>query len=128
MSERETDDRPRDAPLRTCSACGAANRDGDRFCAACGAPLAPELGSPGALARNETSQERESAAWIFGARPATVIVGGFLLLVLAAALLALGQRDDTGTIVMLSLCTAPLGLLILAIGIARAIAGAARRG
>jgi hypothetical protein len=51
-----------------------------------------------------------------------------LLLLLAAALLAIGQRDDTGTIVMLSFCAAPLGLLVLLIGIARYIARATRRG
>jgi hypothetical protein len=84
--------------------------------------------SVGTKSPTEKDQDQERAAWIFGARPATVIIGGLLLLGLAAALLAIGQRDDTGTIVMLSLCTAPLGLLILAIGIARAIAGAGRRG
>src|SRR5829696_1506380 len=72
--------------------------------------------------------DQENAAWIFGARPAAVIGGGLLLLLLAAALLAVGQRDDTGTIVMLSFCAAPLGLLVLLIGIARYIAGATRRG
>jgi hypothetical protein len=51
-----------------------------------------------------------------------------LLLLLAAALLAIGQRDVTGTIVMLSFCAAPLGLLVLLIGIARYIASATRRG
>ena len=70
---------------------------------------------------------KRHAAWIFGARPAAVIGGGLLLLLLAAALLAIGQRDDTGTIVMLSFCAAPLGLLVLLIGIARYIARAARR-
>jgi hypothetical protein len=71
---------------------------------------------------------RENAAWIFGARPAAVIGGGLLLLLLAAALLAIGQRDDTGTIVMLSFCAAPLGLLVLLIGIARYVAIAAKGG
>jgi di/tricarboxylate transporter len=74
------------------------------------------------------NSDQESAAWIFGARPAAVIGGGLLLLLLAAALLTIGQRDDTGTIVMLSFCAAPLGLLVLLIGIARYIARATRRG
>jgi hypothetical protein len=65
---------------------------------------------------------------VLGARPATVIVGGIALLLLAVLLLAIGQRDDTGTIVMLSICTAPLGVLTLVIGIARYFAGATRRG
>jgi hypothetical protein len=72
--------------------------------------------------------DQENAAWIIGARPTAVMVGGILLLVLAAALLIIGQRDETGTIVMLSICTAPLGLMVLVIGIARYIAGVARRG
>jgi hypothetical protein len=155
VSERETDERALGAPLPNCPACGAANRAGDRFCAACGSLLATaasdqeftaprsadavpalpeatgttlEFANAGTEPPTEREQDQERDAWIFGARPAAVIVGGVLLLALAAALLAIGQRDDTGTIVMLSLCTAPLGLLILAIGIARAIAGTTRRG
>ena len=78
--------------------------------------------------RRAKKSNQENAAWIFGARPAAVIGGGLLLLLLAAALLAIGQRDDTGTIVMLSFCAAPLGLLVLLIGIARYIARAAGKG
>jgi hypothetical protein len=80
------------------------------------------------VSRRAKNPDQESAAWIFGARPAAVVGGGVLLLLLAAALLAIGQRDDTGTIVMLSFCAAPLGLLVLLIGIARYIAGTAKRG
>jgi hypothetical protein len=78
--------------------------------------------------RAPRTTEKENAAWIFGARPAAVVGGGLLLLLLAVALLAIGQRDDTGTIVMLSFCAAPVGLLVLLIGIARYIASATRRG
>ena len=42
-----------------------------------------------------------------------------------SAYLALELRDRTGTIVMLSICIAPLGLLTLAIGVARYLAGTA---
>jgi hypothetical protein len=45
-----------------------------------------------------------------------------LLLVLAVVLLAVGQLDRTGTIVMLSICAVPLGLIVIVIGLARAIA------
>ncbi|MDQ3225880.1 MAG: hypothetical protein M3Q50_04520, partial [Chloroflexota bacterium] len=126
---------------------------GDRFCADCGAalPALPPGSEPGlererppgavpvlldtdvsapdpARAEAAPSEDRENAAWLLGARPAAVIGGGLLLLLLAVALLAIGQRDATGTLVMLSICTAPLGLLTLAIGIARSIASASRRG
>ena len=145
VSEREMDERQRGEETIVCTVCGTANVAGDQYCAECGAPLPPQTtpvdgDTPAApppiqpeMSASDASQaprtsEKENAAWIFGARPATVVGGGLLLLLLAAALLALGQRDDTGTIVMLSFCAAPLGLLVLLIGIARYIASGAKRG
>ena len=154
MTERELDDTARDDSALRCSACGARNRAGDRFCAECGTPLPAPTGkrdsdeappptvdvvpghgpAAGTVVATEgapaaaTPGGADDTAWILGARPATVIGGGLLLLLLAVALLAIGQRDDTGTLVMLSICTAPLGLLTIAIGVARSIAGATRRG
>jgi hypothetical protein len=139
------DDRQRGQGTIVCSVCSTSNRAGDHYCAECGAPLplqapaadgetpaeplttAPGVSAPDASQRPRNSGQ-ENAAWIFGARPAAVIGGGLLLLLVAAALLAIGQRDDTGTIVMLSFCAAPLGLLVLLIGIARYIARAAGKG
>ncbi len=149
MTERETDDRARGEDALRCPACGTRNRAGDRFCANCGTPLSaadhdflgtapPGVASTPSGGDDSTPDrsrpkgsdhgppEQESAAWVLGARPATVIGGGLLLLVLAVALLAIGQRDRTGTIVMLSICTAPLGLLTLAVGVARYLAGRGR--
>ncbi len=126
MSEREPDHQARDERALHCAACGTPYRGGDHFCAQCGASLsAPEQGPPQSAQSEDATQEQP--AWLLGARPVAVNVGGTALLVLAALLLAIGQRDDTGTIVMLSICTAPLGLLTLIIGIARYVAGAARR-
>ena len=145
VSERDMDERQRGEETIVCTVCSTANLASDRYCAECGAPLPqqttpvdgdtpatplpllPEMSSADA-SRAPRTTEKENAAWIFGARPATVVGGGLLLLLLAAALLAIGQRDDTGTIVMLSFCAAPLGLLVLLIGIARYIASATRRG
>jgi hypothetical protein len=137
------DERSRGEETIVCTDCGTANVAGDQYCAECGAPLPPQTtpvdgDTPAAppiqleMSASDASQaprtsEKENAAWIFGARPATVVGGGLLLLLLAAALLAIGQRDDTGTIVMLSFCAAPLGLLVLLIGIARYIASAAAK-
>jgi hypothetical protein len=145
VSEPELDDRQRGQETIVCGVCGTSNRAGDHYCAECGAPLLlpapaadgetpaePLTVAPGVSALDAsqlpTNSNQENAAWIFGARPAAVIGGGLLLLLLAAALLAIGQVDDTGTIVMLSFCAAPLGLLVLLIGIARYIARAAGKG
>jgi hypothetical protein len=126
VSEREPDHQAGEERALRCTACGTPYRAGDRFCAQCGASLPePEQGPPQSAQSEDVPQEQ--AAWVLGARPVAVIVGGIALLVLAALLLAIGQRDDTGTIVMLSICTAPLGLLALVIGIARYIASTARR-
>jgi hypothetical protein len=142
VSEPEMDDQQRGRETIVCSACGTANAAGDHYCAECGTPLpVPALAAdrempadpltlpPGVSTLDASPRtknpDREHAAWIFGARPAAVIGGGLLVLLLAAALLTIGQRDDTGTIVMLSFCAAPLGLLVLLIGIARYIARAA---
>ena len=145
VSEREMDEQQRGEVTIVCTVCGTANLASDHYCAECGAPLplqttpidgetpaAPlppqtETSAPDASQAPRTT-EKETAAWIFGARPATVVGGGLLLLLLAAALLAIGQRDDTGTIVMVSFCAAPLGLLVLLIGIVRYITSAAKRG
>ena len=147
MSERDKDEWQRGEETVLCTVCGTSNLAGDHYCAECGAPLSrhlqaspPDGEAPAVPPILETrvaapdpsssskNPDQENAAWIFGARPAAVIGGGVLLLVLAAALLAIGQRDDTGTIVMLSFCAAPLGLLVLLIGIARYIASAAGKG
>ena len=128
MSEREPDHQAGEDRALRCAACGTPYRAGDRFCAQCGASLpASEQDPPPSSQSEGRPQEAEQAAWVLGARPMAVIVGGIALLLLAVLLLAIGQRDDTGTIVMLSICTAPLGLLTLLIGIARYVAGSTRR-
>jgi ribosomal protein L32 len=133
VAERGQDDQNEATTASVCAICGASHQPGDRFCAHCGAPLttaareqvtaaaAATPSPPGAAAR-----EQEQAAWIFAAPPRAVISGGLLLLLLAVVLLLAGQLDVTGTIVMLSFCAAPLGLLVIAIGIARFVLG--RRG
>ncbi len=145
VSERDKEERQHGERAVLCTVCGTSNLAGDHYCAECGAPLPRQVSpadgeAPAApptlqtavpapdASRSPKNSDQENAAWIFGARPATVIGGGVLLLLLAAALLAIGQRDDTGTIVMLSFRAAPLGLLVLLIGIARYIARAAGKG
>ena len=145
MSDPDTDDRQRGRETLICGVCGSSNLAGDHYCAECGAPLPQQAHEPDVApsvapltrpagvstpdaSQHPTNTDQENAAWIFGARPSAVIGGGLLLLLLAAALLAIGQREETGTIVMLSFCAAPLGLLVLLIGIARSIARASRQG
>jgi hypothetical protein len=125
VSDRQPDLEGRQERARRCAACGTLHDPGDRFCAHCGAALsAPAETLPGATPSAERPED--GSAWVLGARPTAVIIGGIALLVLAVLLLAIGQRDDTGTIVMLSICTAPLGLLTLLIGIARYFAAVSR--
>lgn len=129
MSEQEPERREPGDEVRACPACGAPTTPADRYCAQCGAllpanPGTAEIDDPRprpAAAPALAAPPRESAPWIFGARPAAVIGGGLLLALLAVALLIIGQLDDTGTIVMLSICIAPLALLTIVIGIARAV-------
>ncbi len=131
VSEQGPEDREPGDEARACPVCGAPTTAADRYCAQCGAwlPANPDMtgsDNPGprpsaAPARSAAAPPRESAPWIFGARPAVVIGGGLLLALLAVALLFIGQLDDTGTIVMLSICVAPLALLTIVIGIARGV-------
>jgi len=135
MSDEETGDRPSAATSRACPVCGAAATAADRFCAQCGAalptategaadPFEPATDTPrpaSTPAHQDGVAEREGNLWVLAARPAAVIGGGALLLLLAVALLIIGQLDDTGTLVMLSICIAPLALLVGAIGIARLV-------
>lgn len=129
VSDRERNGMGQSAARLNCPACGHLYTAGDRFCAECGAVLPTEQ-APVAVSTTEpaTDTESEGSFWVLGATPTTVIGGGILLLLLAALLLFVGQLDNTGTIVMLSICVAPIALLVLLIGIVRAVAGAARRG
>jgi hypothetical protein len=153
VSDQERNGMVSSAARLNCPVCGHLYRAGDRFCAECGAALpadpatardqpgaandAPQLApalplaaQPGtaSLTASEPVAESEGSFWVLGATPTTVIGGGILLLILAAILLFVGQMDKTGTIVMLSICIAPIALLVLLIGIVRAVAGATRRG
>ncbi len=124
--------------IPVCPACGTPHDAGDRYCAECGAalpnapvpnrPLAEPAGDAATRAVSEPAGPRDGGLWVLGAAPKVVISGGLLLLLLAAALLAIGQRDATGTIVMLSICVTPLALLVVIIGIVRALMGMAQRG
>ena len=49
------------------------------------------------------------------------MLGGVVLLILALALLLVGQLDPTSTLVIISFMLAPLGLLVLAFGVLRAV-------
>src|SRR5829696_5760429 len=95
VSERDMDGQQHGEETILCTVCGTSTLAGDRFCAECGAllpqqaspedgdtpaappPIQPELSASDASQGPRTS-ERETAAWIFGARPATVIGGGLL--------------------------------------------------
>ena len=65
--------------------------------------------------------DRETTFWVLSAAPSSVMLGGVFLMLIALALLLVGQFEPTGTIVMLSFMLAPLGLLVLAFGVLRAV-------
>ncbi|MCC7022443.1 MAG: hypothetical protein IT338_06430 [Thermomicrobiales bacterium] len=145
MTGIEPNDRSRERVALACAACETPYAAGDRFCAQCGAPLPESAPRETPLDRldgalpppaNETSAlapaasiaatsappaREESSLWLLSARPRVVIVGGLLLLLLAVILLAVGQLDWTGTLVMLAICAAALGLFTIGIGILRLI-------
>jgi hypothetical protein len=129
VDEQHAEDREAAGVSRVCVVCGTRSRPGDRYCAECGA-LLPDA-EPGviplpSLEASPPAPNEDEQTWLFGTRPVAVISGGILLLLLAAVLLAVGQLDDTGTIVMLSICLTPLALLTIAIGIGRLVAGGVR--
>jgi small-conductance mechanosensitive channel len=74
-----------------------------------------------AIAVTPRQEDRETTFWVLSAAPASVMLGGIFLMLIALALLLLGQLEPTGTIVMLSFMLAPLGLLVLAFGVLRAV-------
>lgn len=114
-----------------CPVCQTPYHPGDRFCSACGATL-PATGAattsvavpaPAGVAVAPTTRapEPDSTFWVLSAAPSSVMVGGVALLVLALALLLVGQLDPTSTLVIISFMLAPLGLLVLAFGVLRAV-------
>jgi hypothetical protein len=135
VTEGGQDDRDVEVSASVCGICGTPHQPGDRFCAQCGAsltastraeaaatpPTAIAAPSPptGSTAEPGQTTGHDPSAWVFAASPGVVAGGGLLLILLAALLLAVGQLDNTGTIVMLSFCAAPLGLIVIAIGIIR---------
>ena len=131
MSENDVDDsNPGERALR-CPTCGKPHSTGDRYCADCGAALTeseaggqqPDVGSgEGGGPEKAATASEDRAAWLLTARPAAVIGGGLFVLLLAVALLAVGQLDRTGTLVMLSICVTPLALITVVIGLARFVA------
>ena len=138
MGERGWDNRDSSTATLRCPDCGAPYEAADRYCSECGAVL-PLTGAPAqpfatavatapsAKSAPQLQPQGDSTLWVFAAPPASVILFGVLLLVLAVILLFVGQLEPTGTIVMLAFVLAPLGLLIIATGLVRRIARAMKR-
>jgi hypothetical protein len=119
------------AATRACPECQVPYEPGDRFCSSCGTVLpaetpqavvtAPASSTSTALTAPPRPDDKATTFWVLSAAPASVMLGGVLLLLIALALLLVGQLEPTGTIVMLSFMLAPLGLLVLAFGVLRAV-------
>lgn len=129
--ERNLTTRSDAAATRPCPECQAPYEPGDRFCSSCGTVLPAE--TPQAVVTSSTSsavtaiapaprqEDKETTFWVLSAAPSSVMLGGVILMLIALALLLVGQLEPTGTIVMLSFMLAPLGLLVLAFGLLRAV-------
>lgn len=129
--ERNLATRSDAAATRLCPECQAPYEPGDRFCSSCGTVLPAEMpqavvtaatpSSAPAITPAPRQEDRETTFWVLSAAPSSVMLGGVFLLLIALALLLVGQLEPTGTIVMLSFMLAPLGLLVLALGVLRAV-------
>lgn len=113
-----------------CPECQAPYEPGDRFCSSCGTVLPVETPQAivtstappaAAIAAAPRQNDKETTFWVLSAAPGSVMLGGVVLMLIALALLLVGQLEPTGTIVMLSFMLAPLGLLVLAFGVLRAV-------
>lgn len=129
--ERDLTTRSESAATWLCPECQAPYEAGDRFCSSCGGVLPAETphivttATTPAVSPAATSvpqqEEKETTFWVLSAAPSSVMLGGVILMLIALALLLVGQLEPTGTIVMLSFMLAPLGLLVLAFGVLRAV-------
>lgn len=129
--ERNLTTRSDVAATRLCPECQAPYEPGDRFCSSCGTVLpaetpptvvtAPAPAATAAIAPAPRPEDRETTFWVLSAAPSSVMLGGIFLMLIALALLLVGQLEPTGTLVMISFMLAPLGLLVLAFGVLRAV-------
>jgi zinc-ribbon domain len=129
--ERNLTTRSDAATTWLCPECQAPYEPGDRFCSSCGTVLPAETPQAVLTSAAPTTtavitpaprqEDRETTFWVLSAAPSSVMLGGVFLMLIALALLLVGQLEPTGTIVMLSFMLAPLGLLVLAFGVLRAV-------
>jgi hypothetical protein len=128
--ERNLTTRSDAAVTRLCPGCQAPYESGDRFCSSCGTVLPAETPqavvtsaatTDAAITPAPRQEDRETTFWVLSAAPSSVMLGGVFLMLIALALLLVGQLEPTGTIVMLSFMLAPLGLLVLAFGVLRTV-------
>lgn len=129
--ERNLTTRSETAATRPCPECQEPYEPGDRFCSSCGAVLPAEApqtmvttaapAASAAVAPARKPDDKDTTFWVLSAAPSSVMLGGVFLMLIALALLLVGQLEPTGTLVMLSFMLAPLGLLVLAFGVLRAV-------
>lgn len=105
-----------------CATCGATLQPTDRYCSQCGS------GIPLARAAVDSAPPEPSRSWFTSTRASSMLGSALMLLAGALLLMAIGQIDHTGTIVIVSLLVLEAAAAMLLLGVARGLFGMFARG
>ncbi|MFM9108405.1 MAG: hypothetical protein ACKOWF_17095 [Chloroflexota bacterium] len=104
-----------------CAECGAVQQPSDRYCSQCGAAMPATAGTVAAV-------PEPARSWFTATRASSMLGSALILLIGALLLMAIGQIDHTGTIVIISLLVLEAAAAMALLGIVRGVAGMVTRG